>query len=69
MTNKATITGSAQSLATDISCMIDERVYLKQHIQDLNHLWLRSQELTQRAEKEYQRQVADMIGSSKRLLE
>ncbi|KAG0334620.1 hypothetical protein BG000_008185 [Podila horticola] len=69
MTNKATIAGSAQSLAADISCMIDERVYLKQHIQDLNRLRLQSQELTQRAEKEYQRQVADMIGFSKRLLE
>lgn len=69
LTNKATITGSAQSLATDLSCMMDERVYLKQHIQDLNRLRLQSQELSQRAEKEYQRQVAEMIGFSKRLLE
>lgn len=69
LTNKATISGSAQSLATDLGCMIDERVYLKQHIQDLNRLRLQSQELSQRAEKEYQRQVAEMIGFSKRLLE
>lgn len=69
LTNKATISGSAQSLATDLGCMIDERVYLKQHIQDLNRLRLQSQELSQRAEKEYQRLVAEMIGFSKRLLE
>ncbi|KAG0026170.1 RAB3A interacting protein [Podila clonocystis] len=69
LTNKATITGSAQSLATDLGCMMDERVYLKQHIQDLNRLRFQSQELAQRAEKEYQRQVADMVGLSKRLLE
>ncbi|KFH68901.1 hypothetical protein MVEG_05705 [Podila verticillata NRRL 6337] len=69
LTNKATITGSAQSLATDLSCMMDERVYLKQHIQSLNRLRHQSQELSQRAEKEYQRQVAEMIDFSKRLLE
>ncbi|KAG0358321.1 hypothetical protein BG005_002496 [Podila minutissima] len=60
LTNKATITGSALSLATDLGCMVDERVYLKQHIQDLNRLRLQSQELAHRAEKEYQRQAADM---------
>lgn len=69
LTNKATITGSALSLATDLGCMVDERVYLKQHIQDLNRLRLQSQELAHRAEKEYQRQAADMVDFSKRLLE
>ncbi|KAF9149028.1 hypothetical protein BG015_009201 [Linnemannia schmuckeri] len=65
----ATISGSSQSLHTNLSpAFIDERVYLKQHIQQLDRL--RAQELNrhQRIEQAHRQLVTDLGRFSKELL-
>ncbi|KAK3808889.1 MAG: hypothetical protein J3R72DRAFT_505796 [Linnemannia gamsii] len=65
----ATISGSSQSLQTNLGhTLMDERVYLKQHIQQLDRL--RIQELTrhQRIEQGHRQLIADLGRFSKELL-
>ncbi|KAF9909301.1 hypothetical protein EC991_008812 [Linnemannia zychae] len=65
----ATISGSSQSLQTNLGhTLMDERVYLKQHIQYLDRL--RNQELSrhQRIEQGHRQLIADLGRFSKELL-
>ncbi|KAF9192301.1 hypothetical protein BGZ50_008663 [Haplosporangium sp. Z 11] len=67
---QATLSNSTQSLQTDLGgCMLDERVYLKQHIQALGRLRMEEQLRTQRVEHGHQQLITDLARFSKELLE
>ncbi|KAG0208424.1 hypothetical protein BGX33_006252 [Mortierella sp. NVP41] len=66
---QATISGSSQSLQTNLSgCLVDERVYLKQHIQTLDRLRLQEQARHQRIEEGHRQLIADLSRFSRELL-
>ncbi|KAG0267250.1 hypothetical protein BG011_007659 [Mortierella polycephala] len=66
---QATLSDSTQSLQTDLGgCMLDERVYLKQHIQALSRKRLEEQLRTQRVEQGHQQLITDLVRFSKELL-
>lgn len=67
---QATLSGSTQSMKTDLDgCFVDERVYLKQHIQTLDKLRAQELERHQKAEKAHQQLIEDMMKFSKELLQ
>ncbi|KAF8931478.1 hypothetical protein BGZ58_007603 [Dissophora ornata] len=67
---QATISGSSQSLKTDLGgCLMDERIFLKQHIQTLDRLRLEEQERHQKAEQAHRQLISDMMRFSTELLQ
>ncbi|KAF9428977.1 hypothetical protein BGZ94_000261 [Podila epigama] len=68
-TNRATNAGSAQTLATDLGCMVDERVYLKQHVLTLDRMRIQNQQWAERAEEEHRHRVRDLQSFSQKMLE
>ncbi|KAG0237886.1 hypothetical protein BGW41_008312 [Actinomortierella wolfii] len=67
--SNATLTGSHESLATDLGCMLDERVYLKQHIQSLDGLLTQEREKRIAVEQQYYRLFKGMEGLARAILE
>ncbi|KAF9998838.1 RAB3A interacting protein [Entomortierella chlamydospora] len=66
---QATTSGSFQSLQTNIgSCLMDESVSLKQHIQEIERLRVQEQERHQRAEQIHHQLVLDLTRFSQELL-
>ncbi|KAF9399157.1 hypothetical protein BGX21_006720 [Mortierella sp. AD011] len=66
---QATISGSSQSLQTNLGgCIMDERVSLNQHIQELERLRVQEQERHQRAEQIHHQLVLDLTRFSQELL-
>ncbi|KAF9351879.1 hypothetical protein BGX26_010176 [Mortierella sp. AD094] len=66
---QATISGSSQSLQTNLGgCLMDERIFLKQHIQELDRLRVQEQECHQRTEQIHHQLILDLTRFSKELL-
>ncbi|KAG0316821.1 hypothetical protein BGZ99_006650 [Dissophora globulifera] len=66
----ATISGSSQSLKTDLGgCLMDERIFLKQHIQALDRLRHQEHARHQRAEQVHQQLILDLTRFSKELVQ
>ncbi|KAF9114774.1 hypothetical protein BGX27_009895 [Mortierella sp. AM989] len=67
---QATVSGSSQSLQTNLGgCLLDERIFLKQHIQALDRLRVQEQERHQKAEQIHHQLVLDLERFSKELLQ
>ncbi|KAG0231258.1 hypothetical protein BGW42_000360 [Actinomortierella wolfii] len=69
LSSNATLTGSHESLATDLGCMLDERVYLKQHIQSLDGLLAQEKEKRIAVVQQYYRLFKGMEGLARAILE
>ncbi|KAF9971747.1 hypothetical protein BGZ73_005218 [Actinomortierella ambigua] len=65
----ATVAGSRESFSTDLGCMLDERVYLKQHIQSLDGMLAREKEARTQAEQKHYRLAREMASLSRSILE
>ncbi|KAF9985633.1 hypothetical protein BGZ75_002716 [Mortierella antarctica] len=66
---QATLSASSQSLQTDLGgCLLDERVYLKQHIQALDQLRFQDQVRYQKLEQGHRQLISDLERFSKELL-
>ncbi|CAO3570216.1 unnamed protein product [Mortierella alpina] len=66
---QATLSDSSQSLQTDLGgCLLDERVYLKQHIQALDQLRFQEQARYQKLEQGHRQLISDLERFSNELL-
>ncbi|KAF9435269.1 hypothetical protein BGZ76_006587 [Entomortierella beljakovae] len=67
---QATISGSSQSLQTNLGgCLMDERVFLKQHIQQLDRLRVQECERHHKTEQAHHQLILDLSRFSKKLLQ
>ncbi|KAF9157324.1 hypothetical protein DFQ26_008844, partial [Actinomortierella ambigua] len=69
VSKNATFAGSRESISTDLGCMLDERVYLKQHIQSLDGMLAREKEARTQAEQKHFRLAKKMAALSRGILQ